>query len=283
MVVEAELLRDQLAVLEDLEARRVLLGREVAGLVEQQHVGVGLDIARDARIAVPVPGAADVAAPLTEADVGEAGLRELVPEQETGEAGADDDDIALVGQRLALDRLGRVVVFEIAGEGALHLHVVVGTAAGLDELALLGLRLGVERDVTPGLRDAHQLGGVEDVVALPDDPSGRLPRPGVEQLLTRGGIDANGRDGWRAHRACLLTVPAGGLRSGRRRSLLRGWRTAASEPAGRRRVCGPGGAPVEVRDRGRRSRTHVTGWPGERFRRPRGRLDLRGGCGPAGG
>ena len=40
MVVEAEPVRDQLAVLEDLEARGVLLGREVAGLVEQRQVGV---------------------------------------------------------------------------------------------------------------------------------------------------------------------------------------------------------------------------------------------------
>ena len=38
VVVEAELLADALAVLEDLGRVRVLLGRHVAGLFEQRHV-----------------------------------------------------------------------------------------------------------------------------------------------------------------------------------------------------------------------------------------------------
>ena len=116
VVVEAELLRHLLAVLEDLEARRELHRREVLHLLQQREVRVGLDVAGDARVAVPVPGAADVAAPLAEADVVEAGLGELVPQQQTGEAGADDEDVALVGQGFTLDRRRRVVVLEVLGE-----------------------------------------------------------------------------------------------------------------------------------------------------------------------
>ena len=51
-----------LAVLEDLRAVRVLLGRDVADLLEQRQVDVRLDVALRARVAVPVPGAAEVAA-----------------------------------------------------------------------------------------------------------------------------------------------------------------------------------------------------------------------------
>ena len=104
VVVEAELLGHLLAVLEDLEARRELHRRDVLHLLQQREVAVGLDVAGDARVAVPVPGAADVAALLAEAHVVEPGLAELVPEQQAGEAGADHEDVALVGERLALDR-----------------------------------------------------------------------------------------------------------------------------------------------------------------------------------
>ena len=54
----------------------------VAHLLEQRQIAVALDVAGDAGIAVPVPGAADVAALLAEAHIGEAGLAQLVPEQQ---------------------------------------------------------------------------------------------------------------------------------------------------------------------------------------------------------
>ena len=120
VLVEAELLGQALAVLKNLEARRELHRRDVAGLFEQRQVAVGFHVAGDARIAVPVPGAADVAALLAEAHVGEAGLAQLVPQQQAAEAGADHQDLALVGQRLARDRRLRIDVVQVFRELAFH-------------------------------------------------------------------------------------------------------------------------------------------------------------------
>ena len=68
-VVEAEVAADACAVLEDLGAEGVLLLRHVADLLEQRQVDVRLDVALRARVAVPVPGAAEVAAVLDDAEV----------------------------------------------------------------------------------------------------------------------------------------------------------------------------------------------------------------------
>src|SRR5216683_462283 len=72
--VKVELLCDALRVLQNFRREGILLLRNVAGLLEQRQIDVGLDIALRARIAVPVPGAAEVAAFLDDADVLEAGL-----------------------------------------------------------------------------------------------------------------------------------------------------------------------------------------------------------------
>src|SRR5205823_14457654 len=96
--VESEFPGDPLAILEDLETRGELHGRHVAGLFEQWQVAVGLHVTGDAGIAVPVPGPADVTALLAEPHVVEPSLPKLVPEQQAGEAGADNDDFTLVGQ-----------------------------------------------------------------------------------------------------------------------------------------------------------------------------------------
>jgi hypothetical protein len=60
--VEIVLAADRAAVGEDLGRARVLLGRNVAELLEQRQVDVRLDVALRARIAIPVPRAAEVAA-----------------------------------------------------------------------------------------------------------------------------------------------------------------------------------------------------------------------------
>ena len=60
---EIESLRDRLDVLADLLALRVALLRDVLHLLEHRHVAVRLDVAHDARVAVPVPGAADAPRP----------------------------------------------------------------------------------------------------------------------------------------------------------------------------------------------------------------------------
>ena len=82
---------------------RVLLLRDVADLLEQRQVDVRLDVAHRARVAVPVPGAAEVAALLDDADVVDAGLAQPRAGEQAAEAAADDDDVDLVGERLALE------------------------------------------------------------------------------------------------------------------------------------------------------------------------------------
>ena len=192
VVVEAELGGHLLAVLEDLEPRGELHRRDVAHLLEQREVAVRLDVAGDARVAVPVPRAADVAALLAEADVDEPGLAQLVPQQQPGEPGADDEDVALVGQRLPRHRVGRVDVLEVLGELALHRHVVGGAPPGLLELAVLRLLLGVEHGARRVGREHLEVLVVDDRVALARDRHGRLGGPGVERLETGCGVDPNG-------------------------------------------------------------------------------------------
>src|SRR5581483_6150670 len=74
VVVEAVLLRDPLAVLEDLRTVRVLLAGHVAGLLQQGHVHERRRVTHRARVPVPVPRAADVTALFDDAHVLDAGL-----------------------------------------------------------------------------------------------------------------------------------------------------------------------------------------------------------------
>ncbi len=106
-VVQPVLLPDALAVLEDLRGVGVLLGGHVPGLFEQRHVHEGRGVALGTRVAVPVPGAAEVAALLDDADVVDAGLHEAGRGHEAGEAPADEGDRDVVVQRFALGRAGR--------------------------------------------------------------------------------------------------------------------------------------------------------------------------------
>ena len=93
------MLGDALAVREDLRALRVFLGRDVTQLLEQRHVHIGLDVAGDARIPIPVPGAAHVGGLVDQPDA----LHTQIPQPGAGEkpteTGADYRDVDLVGQR----------------------------------------------------------------------------------------------------------------------------------------------------------------------------------------
>ena len=79
----------------------VFLGRDVAQLLEQRHVHVRLDVARDARVPVPVPGAADVGGLVDQPDALHAELAQPRSGEQSAETGADDRDVDLVGQRCA--------------------------------------------------------------------------------------------------------------------------------------------------------------------------------------
>src|SRR5262249_24219366 len=89
VIVEPEMLRHSLAVFEDLKARSEFHRWDVTGLIQQRQVAVGFDIAGDTGIAIPIPGAADVAAFLAETHIGKAGLAQLLPQQQSAESGAD--------------------------------------------------------------------------------------------------------------------------------------------------------------------------------------------------
>src|SRR6185312_8495699 len=86
VVVEAKLLSDALTVRQDFRRVRILLRRHVAGLFEQRHVDHRRRVALRARIPVPVPGAAEVAAFLDDPDISYTGLRQPRGGGEPGKA-----------------------------------------------------------------------------------------------------------------------------------------------------------------------------------------------------
>src|SRR5205807_2492945 len=98
--------RDEAEIAQDLGLGGVFL-RPGPGLVELriERVAVvdGLDIAARTRIAVPIPGAADVAG-LVETDGREAGLAQAMEKIEAGKSGADHGNIDLLGR--STSRLG---------------------------------------------------------------------------------------------------------------------------------------------------------------------------------
>ena len=75
-----------------------------------------------ARVAVPVPGAAEVAALLDDADV-DAGFLQAGAGDQSGEPASDEGGRDVVGLRRPLDD-GRVRIFEVVGELVLELDVL---------------------------------------------------------------------------------------------------------------------------------------------------------------
>ncbi len=89
------------AVRKDLITLGVLLGGDVAQLLQQRHVHVRLDVTRNARVPVPVPGAAHIGGLVDQPDALHAQFPEPGPGEQSPETGADDRDIDLVGDRVA--------------------------------------------------------------------------------------------------------------------------------------------------------------------------------------
>ena len=190
-VVETEFLGHFLAILENLEATGELHRGVVAHLLEQGQVTVRLDVAGDARIAVPVPGTAHVTAFFAEADIEEPGLAQPVPKQQTRKARTDDQNLAGVIQRLAGHRGRGMHVGKVAAEPTLQGHIVGGTAARLLELPILGLFLGVE-DRTGGLLGQRlEVIVLEHRIALAGDVGVRVLGPGVEEFQTGFRVGTN--------------------------------------------------------------------------------------------
>ena len=95
------MLCDAPRVLVDLGREGVFLLRHVAELFDQRQVAVAFDVALGAGIAVPVPGAAEIAAGFDDVNVVDAGFVEARAGQQSAETSADDYYVDLVVQRIA--------------------------------------------------------------------------------------------------------------------------------------------------------------------------------------
>ena len=135
VVVEPVMPADALAMRQDLARMGVLLGRHVAGLFEQRHVDHRRGVALRAGVAVPVPGAAEIAAFVDDANVGDAGFDQARRCRQTGETASDKREADVIGLGLARhDR--QVGVVQVMGEALFDLQVLM-VAVGAESLVAL--------------------------------------------------------------------------------------------------------------------------------------------------
>ena len=99
--IQVERATQQLAVREDLVGLHVLLGGHVTRLLQKWQVHVRLHVARTVGVAVPVPGATEVAGQVDHAEVRDAGLQQMMSGEHSSESGADDHDLGLFSHRVA--------------------------------------------------------------------------------------------------------------------------------------------------------------------------------------
>ena len=162
------MLGDRFGIVADFGADRIFARGHEARLFQQRQVDVAFDVAGCPWIAVPVPGAADLAALLDQADVFDPRLAQPRAGEQAAEAATNDHHPDLVGQRLALDRRNDVGIAEEVRELARHigiLRVALGAEALVALFAIFGAecdrieaQIGV-RGVMDGLRvDTHRFG-----------------------------------------------------------------------------------------------------------------------------
>ena len=96
LIVETKFFCHLLAIFHDLEARRELHGRDVIHFFQQREIAIRLDVARDARITIPIPCTAYVSAFFAKAHILKTGLSQFVPEQKASEPCAHDQNVAFV-------------------------------------------------------------------------------------------------------------------------------------------------------------------------------------------
>ena len=146
---------EQLAVLEDLGRACIALGGHVARLLEQRQIGVRLDVAHATRVAVPVPGTAEIAGFLNHREVAYTALGQVDGDEHPRKAATDDDDLGLFGERIAgearLD-VGVAVERRVLARELLVLADPVGTEA------LLALALVLLSQVVDGKLHVHRPG-----------------------------------------------------------------------------------------------------------------------------
>ena len=150
--VKSVMLADALRMGENLVDVGIFLFRDVAQFLQQRQIAIGIDIALRAGIAVPVPGAAEIAARFQNANVADAGLFQPRRRQKAAEPAADDDDIHRIVQgRPRKARLDiRVVIAEVRKRARDFqiLVLAIGTQALVALLTVFAAqRLDVERNV----------------------------------------------------------------------------------------------------------------------------------------
>src|SRR4029077_14794169 len=101
VAIQIEFSPDPAGVFQNFRCVGVFLLWNVPGLLKQRQIDIRLDIALRARITVPVPGAAEVAALLDDADAIYARLAQTRSRQQTTEAAPDDQNIDILAQGLA--------------------------------------------------------------------------------------------------------------------------------------------------------------------------------------
>gem|GEM_PF-2555879 len=131
--------RDRVEVAPDLVAGRVAGRGHVAHLLELRHVDVGLHVARQAGVPVPVPGATDPSGAVDEPGALDAGSPQVRTGEDPGDTRADNRDVDLVVDRIPLGVWGERII-AVRGEILVHAQVA-RSGAPLDHAlaALLGV------------------------------------------------------------------------------------------------------------------------------------------------
>src|SRR5579885_211701 len=137
--VEIELLSDAPGVRQDFRRERIFLFGDVTGLFEQRQIDVRLDIALRARVAVPVPGPAEISALLDDANVLDSGLTQPRAREQAAEAAADDQHFDRIVERRPRKSGLNVGIVYIAAEVALDFDVLIGAVGADAFVALLAI------------------------------------------------------------------------------------------------------------------------------------------------
>ncbi len=135
------MLGDAPAMRANLRRLGVALGRHVARLFQQREVDVGFHVAGRTRVAVPVPGAAHVAAGLPDAHAAGARLLEAGRGQQAAEAAAQHQHVNRVVDRRAFVRDG-VRVGQQVRKTLAHVDVLPVALPGRASLAFDAVAFG---------------------------------------------------------------------------------------------------------------------------------------------
>ena len=105
----------------------VLFLGDVAELFEQRQIDVRLDVALRSGIAVPIPGAAEVAALLDDANVFDARFAQTRASEQAAEPAADHNDLDFIEKGHTVDGCVDIRIFDVVRESVPHLDVLLVT------------------------------------------------------------------------------------------------------------------------------------------------------------